>query len=75
VFVSVVLLLVTIPTGVGPKLTVLGFTLSTFVDASAAVDDAAISAAASMTPAPNFFMTHLTSSMATMATPALIRNV
>jgi hypothetical protein len=69
VFVSVTLPPVTVPTGVGPKLTVLGFTLSTF-DASAAVDDAAISAAASMKPAPSFFMTHLTS----METPALIRD-
>src|SRR5215211_7008208 len=66
VFVRVTLPPVTVPTGVGPRLSVLGFTLSTF-DAIAAVDDAAISAAASMRPAPSFFMTHLTSSMARSA--------
>src|SRR4029450_13056426 len=57
-FVSVTLPSVTVPTGVGPRLSVLGLTLSTF-DASAAVDDAAISVAASMRHAPSFFMTHL----------------
>jgi hypothetical protein len=59
VFVSVVLLLVTIPTGVRPKLTRSRLHLEHVVDASAAVDDAAITAAASMTPAPSFLMTHL----------------